>query len=139
MPITISPLTRDEIPAYARLELEAFRSHPRIPMLWRAGYTDDLYAFYESNKRDGFDDPECRFMKAVDGESGRLMAVSEWAFVLDPEKHAEGKKPVDPDGTAPPNWPVKGNWELRKFFNLNLEKWENQYLAGRPYISKPAH
>lgn len=134
MPITISPLKEDEIPAFARLELEAFRSHPRIPMLWRAGYTDDLYAWYESGKRESLQDPECRFMKAAD-ENGQLMAVSEWAFVLDLEKHAEGKKPTDPDGQPPSNWPVMGNWELRRFFNLNTEKWQKEYLAGRPYIS----
>lgn len=136
MPITISPLHPSEIPAFARLELEAFRSHPRIPMLWRAGYTADLYAFYESNKRDGFADPECRFTKAENDETGRLMAVSEWAFVLDPQKHAERKEPVNPDGMPPSNWPIGGNWELRRFFDLNLEKWEKEYLAGRPYISE---
>lgn len=135
MRITISPLLEDEISAFVRLELDAFRSHPRIPMLWRTGYTDDLYAFYESNKQGSFRDSECRFMKAVD-ENGQLMAVSEWAFVLDPEKHTEGKKPVNPDGLPPSDWPALGNWELRRFFTLNLEKWERQYLAGRPYISK---
>lgn len=135
MPTTISPLTEDEVPSFARLELDAFRSHPRIPMLWQAGYTPDLYAFYESNKRDSLQDPECRIMKTVD-ERGQLTAVSEWAFVLDPQKHAEGKKPVDPDGLPPSNWPVQGNWELKRFFDLNLEKWERQYLAGTPYISE---
>lgn len=104
-------------------------------MLRRAGYTDDLYAFYESNKRDSLGDSECRFMKATD-EKGQLVAVSEWAFVLDPAKHAEGKKPVDPNGQPPINWPLMGNWELRRFFNLNLEKWEKDYLAGRPHVSE---
>lgn len=135
MAITISPLTKDEIPAFARLELEGFRSHPRIPMLWPAGYTDDLYAYYESNKRESFQDPKCRFMKAVD-ENGRLMAVSEWAFVLEPEMYAEGKKAVNPNGQPPSNWPLMGNWELRRFFQLNTEQWVNTSLAGRPYISR---
>lgn len=136
MPISVSPLLPTDIPASARLELEAFRSHPRIPMLWRAGYTPDLYAFYESTKRDGLADPESRYMKAVDDETGQLMAVSELTFVLDSEKHAREKEPVDPDGQPPENWPVRGNWELRRFFSLNTERWERQWLGGKPYTSK---
>ena len=72
-------------------------------------------------------------MKAVDADSGKMVAVSEWTFALDPAKHED--KPVDPNGTPPANWPIDGNWELRKFFNLNLEKWVQTYLAGKPYIS----
>lgn len=134
MPITTSPLTENEIPEYVLIELEAFRSHPRIPMLWRRGYTEDLYAFYESNKKESFQDPECRFTKAVDDESGAIIAVSEWTFSLDLAKHNE--EPVDPNGSPPADWPIEGNWELRRFFNLNLEKWMKQYLIGNPYISK---
>lgn len=136
MPISISPLLPTEIPASARLELEAFRSHPRIPMLWRAGYTPDLYAFYEFTKRDGLADPESRYMKAVDDETGQMMAVAEWAFVLDPEKHDREKEPVDPEGRPPGNWPERGNWELRRFFSLNTERWESEWLSSNPYISK---
>ena len=134
MSFTISPLKEHEIPEFVRIELEAFRSHPRIPMLWRAGYTDDLYAFYEDGKRESLQDEECRFMKAIDNETGKMIAVSEWTFALDPEKRGK-KDPVDPNGVPPANWPIDGNWELRKFFNLNLEKWTKQYLSGKPFIS----
>lgn len=134
MALTLSPLREEEIQGYARLELEAFRSHPRIPMLWRRGYTEDLYAYYEANKKDSFDDPECKIMKAVDNETGKIVAVSEWGFALDVAAQKK-KDPVDPNGTPPANWPVEGNWEMKKFFNLNLEKWTNEYLTGKPYIS----
>ena len=135
MAITISPLEANEIAEFVRIELEAFRSHPRIPMLWRRGYTDDLYAFYEAGKTESFHDPEYRLMKAVDSETGKIVAASEWTFALDTAKQQE-KQPVDPKGVPPNNWPIDGNWELRRFFNLNLEKWTNQYLAGHPYISR---
>ena len=135
MTITISPLKEDEIPEFVRIELEAFKSHPRIPMLWRRGYTEDLYAFYEANKKESFQDPECRFTKAVDDESGKIVAVSEWTISLDVAKQAE-KKPADPKAQPPSNWPIDGNWELRRFFNLNLEKWTHDYLDGKPYISE---
>ena len=134
MALTVSPLREDEIPEFVRIELEAFRSHPRIPMLWRRGYTDDLYAFYEANKKDSFDDPECRIMKAVDDETGKIVAVSEWVFALDVAAQIK-KDPVDPNGTPPANWPIDGTWELKRFFNVNLEKWTNEYLTGKPYIS----
>ena len=134
MTITISPLEEGEIPTFVHIELEAFRSHPRIPMLWRRGYTDDVYAFYNDSKKESFQDPECRFTKAVDNGSGKIIAVSEWTFALDPTK-VEQKEQVDPNGSPPDNWPIDGNWELRTFFNLNLEKWVLQYLAGKPYIS----
>ena len=134
MTITISPLTTVEIPSFVHIELEAFRSHPRIPMLWRRGYTDDVYAFYEASKRESFEDPECRFMKAVDNETGAIVAVSEWTFSIDTTKQKE-KTPPDPNESPPANWPTDGNWELRRFFNLNLEKWTKEYLTGKPYIS----
>ena len=134
MNINISPLTENEIQDFVRIELEAFRSHPRIPMLWRRGYTDDVYAFYKTSKTDSFDDPECHLMKAVDEQTGDIVAASEWVFALDPTKQTE-KKTVDPNGRPPANWPIDGNWELRRFFNLNLEKWQREYLTGKPYIS----
>jgi hypothetical protein len=133
MSLTVLPLEQDEIPRYVRIELEAFRSHPRIPMMWPRGYTDDLYAFYEASKTKSFEDPECRFMKAVDKQTGDIVAVSEWTFALDPVKNA-GAEPVDPNGLAPDNWPVAGNWGIRRFFTLNLEKWRKIHLAGKPYI-----
>lgn len=133
MAITISPLLEEDIPEFVRIELEAFRSHPRIPMLWRRGYTDDLYAYYEANKAKSLHDPESRIMKAVDA-TGKIVAISEWTFAIDPTKHTE-KTPVDPNGAQPDNWPIDGNWELRRFFELNSEKWTNQYLTGRAYIS----
>ena len=134
MKISISPLQQEEVPEFTRIELEAFRSHPRIPMLWRRGYTDDVYEFYNANKTKSFQDDECGFTKAVDATTGETVAVSEWTFALDPAKQA-AKEPVDPNGTPPEHWPLEGNWELRRFFDLNLEKWTKQYLNGRAYIS----
>lgn len=135
MPITLSPLERDDIPTFIRIELDAFRSHPRIPMLWPRGYTDDLYAYYEANKNESFDDPECQFMKATDDDTGKIVAVSEWSFCLDVTKQAE-KEAVDQNGQQPANWPIDGNWKLKHFFRLNSEKWTNEYLKAQPYISK---
>ena len=135
MSITLSPLERDEIPAFVRLELEAFKSHPRTAMMWPRGYTEDLYAFREANKSEGFDDPDCQFIKAVDDTTGNMIAVSEWVFSLDTTKQLE-KKPMDPNADPPANFPVDGNWPLRRFFALNLEKWTKEYLTGEPYISE---
>lgn len=63
-----------------------------------------------------------------------MTAVSEWSFALDPEA-AHNHDPVDPNGGPPPGWPIDGNWELRRFFSLNLEKWKKEWLSGKPYIS----
>lgn len=135
MAISITPLEREDIPSFVRIELAAFRPHPRIPMLWPRGYTNDLYAYYEANKNESFDDPECRFMKAVDDATGEIVAVSEWSFSLDVEKQKE-KKPADPNGTPPENWPIDGNWELKRFFRLNTEKWRREWLDGEPFIGE---
>ena len=134
MTVTVCPLEENEISEFVRIELEAFRSHPRIAMLWRRGYTEDVYAFYEANKRESFQDPSCHLMKAMDDETGKILAVSEWMFAPDPTRHAH-KDTVDPNGEPPANWPADGNWEMRRFFNLNSEKWTSEYLTGRPYIS----
>jgi hypothetical protein len=138
MAFTIVPLEREDIPSFVRVELEAFRSHPRIKMLWPRGYTDDLYAYYEANKSKAFDDPQCRFMKAVDNATGELVAVSQWTFSLD-TKYQTSQEPIDPNKAPPGNWPIDGNWEMKRFFDINSEKWTNEYLTGRPYISMAAH
>lgn len=101
--------------------------------LWPRGYTDDLYAFYESEKRESLNDPDCRLIKAVDEATGRMVAVSEWSFALDLNKQSH--EPPSLDALPPHNWPAGGNWALRRFFTLNLEKWKQQYLSGKPYIS----
>jgi hypothetical protein len=134
MTITMSPLQESDIAEFVRVELEAFRSHPRIPMLWPRGYTADLYAYMEAGKLDSLNDPECRVMKAVDDETGKIVAVGEYVFALDVQKQLE-KEPVDPNGGPPANFPKDGNWELKRFFSLNLEKWTKTYLAGKPYSS----
>ena len=114
MPFTIAPLSETDIPQFARIELEAFRSHPRIPALWPNGYTPDLYQFYEDEKLESFHDENCRLIKVVDGDSGEMIAAAEWTFALDPDTQAE-KKPLDPLAPPPANWPAGGNWEMRRF------------------------
>lgn len=133
MSVTISPLTRDEIPTFVKIELAAFQNHPRIPMLWPRGYTADLYAYYEANKNESFDDSESRFVKAVDDATGDIVAVSQWTFSQNLGKQRE-RKPTNPDEQPPENWPIEGNWELKRFFKLNTEKWEKAWLEGEPYI-----
>lgn len=132
MELTIFPLNRGEIPQFVRIELEAFRTHPRIQMLWPRGYTTDLFSFYESEKEESFVNPDCHLMKAVDKHTGVIVGVSEWSFALNPKNERE-KGSVDPDGGPPPDWPLDGNWELRRFFTLNLEKWKKEHLKDKPY------
>lgn len=133
MAITICPLNEADIPAFVRVELEAFKPHPRIPMMWPRGYTDDLYDFYKQRKTDSFHDVTGRFMKAVDIETNQILAVSEWTFSLDPVAEAQ-KKPADPNEGPPAKWPEGGNWELRCFFKTEWEKWRQEVLASKPYI-----
>ena len=142
MSLSIEPLEETDIPRYVRLELEAFRSHPRIPMLWRRGYTDDLYAFYEDSKTKSYNDPQCRFMKAVDEKTGDIIAVSQWTFALDVAKNAEAEAKrnvkiaeeaakakgiflanVSHELRTPLNG-VIGNSELLRDSNLNREQLE---------------
>ncbi|TKA70600.1 hypothetical protein B0A55_06704 [Friedmanniomyces simplex] len=133
MATLICPLQEADIPEFVRLELEAFRPHPRIRMLWPRGFTDDLYAYYEGGKTKSFQDQNCRLMKAVDEPTGEIMGVSEWDFQLDPSANAESQ-PSDPNERPPANWPVGGNWEMRKFFKVEWENWTRATFAGKPYI-----
>ncbi|KAK0334469.1 hypothetical protein LTR91_007241 [Friedmanniomyces endolithicus] len=133
MATLICPLQETDIPAYARLELEAFRTHPRINMLWPRGYTDDLYAYYEERKSKSFHDKDCHIMKAVDDQTGEILGVSEWDFHLDPDATAKSQ-PTDPNEQPPANWPRSGNWEIRRFFVLEWEQWTRETFAGKPYI-----
>lgn len=134
MPITIQPLLREDIPTKIRIELEAFKDHPRIPMQWRNGYNAELYSFKESEDRADFDDPDNHYWKAVDTETGHIVAVAEWSFHLDPEADAK-QQPISPDAPPPADWPEGGNWPLRRFYKLNFQRMKKEYLAGRPYIS----
>lgn len=96
-----------------------------------------MYAFYEFEKKESLHDPQCRLIKAVDEDSGKIVAASEWTFVLDPAKTSESdEEALDSNAPPPPNWPIDGNWEMRTFFNLNLKKWKKDYLEGKAYISE---
>ncbi|KAI7720072.1 NAD(P)-binding protein [Hortaea werneckii] len=122
-----------DIPAFVRLELEAFRTHPRIPMLWRQGFTPDLYAYYEDSKAQSLQKEACRIVKAVDDETGEIVAVAQWTFAL--EGNDEGNKTLQFTKKEPPaNWPEGGNWELRRFFKLEWEAWRAEMMGEKPYI-----
>lgn len=83
MPITILPLQTSDIPAFVRLELEAFRTHPRMPMLWPRGFTSDLHAYYENSKNQSLQKEASRIRKAVNDETGEIVAVAQWTFALE--------------------------------------------------------
>lgn len=133
MGVQVVPLAEADIPTFVRIELEAFRSHPRIPMLWPNGYTSDLYAYYEANKAKAFVEPSTRLIKAVDDTTGDIMGVSQITFALDPEKNAAQSRP-DPNAQPPPNWPKGGNWELKQYFKVNTFDLLRESFAGKPYI-----
>lgn len=61
--------------------------------------------------------------------------MAEWTFALDPSTQAN-KDSFDPHGPPPPNWPAGGNWEMRRFFNLNSEKWTTAYMQEKRYIRR---
>jgi len=133
MPFAIQPMLEADIPATVRVELEAFRSHPRIPMLFPKGYTPDVYAYYEDNKIEGYHDDTQRFMEAVNDETGEIVACSEWTFALDPDAMVN-KKPINPNEQPPANWPEGGNWRLKRFYKVEWEHWRRGVFGSRPYI-----
>ncbi|KAH9840367.1 acetyltransferase [Teratosphaeria destructans] len=130
----IQPLQETAIPASVDVELEAFRSHPRMPMLYPRGYTPDLYAFYTRQKTQKFHDSDVRVFKVVDPKTGKMVACSEWNFALDPKKASESIV-IDPDEPPPPNYPEGGNWAITRFSKNEWEKWRHITLTGKPYIS----
>lgn len=133
MVVQIMPLAGADIPTYVRVELEAFRSHPRISMLWPNGYTDDLYAYYEAGKTKSFHEPDTRFIKAVDDTMGEILGVSEVTFALDLAKNA-ARSPPSTDEQPPANWPAGGNWELKRYFKINTFHLLADSFTGKPYI-----
>lgn len=133
MPITILPLQASDIPAFVRLEIEAFRTHPRMPMLWPRGFTSDLYAYYENSKNQSLQKETSRIRKAVDDETGEIVAVAQWTFAL--EGNEERSRTSRFANEQPPaNWPEGGNWELRRFFKIEWEAWRAEMMGGNPYI-----
>lgn len=133
MTIKVHPLQPADIPAFVRLELEAFRTHPRMPMLWPRGFTPDLYAYYEDSKTQSLQKEASRIIKAVDDETGEIVAVAQWTFALDGK--AEGNRTVQFTNEQPPaNWPEGGNWELRRFFKMEWEAWRAAMMGEKPYI-----
>ena len=135
MAITIQPLLKEDIPTKIRIELEAFKNHPRIPMMWANGYNAELYSFKESEDRDGYDQANNYYWKAVDSETGEIIAAAEWSFRLDVEADAQ-QKPVDEETPPPADWPEGGNWPLRRFYKINFQRMKREYLGGKPYISR---
>ncbi|GAB1739242.1 hypothetical protein NU219Hw_g3991t1 [Hortaea werneckii] len=133
MTISILPLQAGDIPAFVRLELEAFRTHPRIPMLWPRGFTPDLYAYYEDSKTQSLQKEASRILKAVDDETGEIVAVAQWTFAVD-GKVGGNKTNQFTEDQPPANWPEGGNWELRRFFKLEWEAWRAEMMGVKPYI-----
>ncbi|KAI5361032.1 Putative GNAT domain, acyl-CoA N-acyltransferase [Septoria linicola] len=131
MPITILPATQPDIPTLVHIELEAFKSHPRIPMLWPNGYTPDLYAFYESKKLSSLHDPNTQLLKAVDSANPDIiLGAAEVTYALDPAVNAAQPAP-DPNGVPPSNWPEGGNWEMRRYFSVNTHKLVQESFIDR--------
>ncbi|EME88752.1 uncharacterized protein MYCFIDRAFT_80126 [Pseudocercospora fijiensis CIRAD86] len=94
MKISILPAIEKDIPSLVHIELEAFRSHPRIPILWPNGYQPDVYTFYSSRKLQELHDPNTHLLKAIDEETGQIVGASEIKFCLDPEKNATEISPL---------------------------------------------
>lgn len=140
MGFQVSPLEERDIPAYTRVELEAFKSHPRTPMLWTHGYTSAVYAYNEAGKRRGLDDPHEHALKCIDLESGQLVAGATYTFAFKEENGqilaADPPEPVKDDEPPPPNWPAGGNWSMRRFYTINTPKVVQAHVGEQPYISK---
>lgn len=140
MSLQVVALDRSDIPAYARVELEAFKSHPRTPMVWTKGYTPAVYAYNESGKQKGFGDPAEHSLKCFDTRTGQMVAGATYSFVFteaDGVVHAVGPpEPVKEDAPPPANWPEGGNWAITRFYKINTPKVIQQHLGGQPYICK---
>ncbi|QIW95046.1 hypothetical protein AMS68_000564 [Peltaster fructicola] len=132
MPIHIERLTPADVPTKCKIELEAFKNHPRIPMMWPRGYTADLYSFKESSDASSLANPQCRMFKAVDAIRG-IVGTAEWTLALDVDAQAH-QQPTPDDAPPPANWPEGGNWALRRFYKINIEKLLRQHLDNQPYI-----
>lgn len=136
MTIHVAPMEEADMPAYVQVNKAAFANHPRIPMMWPRGYTEDWHAYHVSDGVKDLQNPNARLMKAVDTEAGQLIAGSEWTFALDPVETSK-EKPVDLNQSPPEGWPEGGNWRMRLFFKAQWEEWRRGNLAGKPYISMP--
>nr|POF04177.1 hypothetical protein CFP56_21932 [Quercus suber] len=133
MPPTVIPVTEADLPTFRDIELAAFRSHPRMAMLWPKGHTPAMLAFSLERKRTSFHDPESRFMQAVDDATGTVLAGSQWTFALDPDANAA--KPVAESDEAPPaSWPVEGNWAMSLFFKREWQMYLKQTFGRKAYV-----
>lgn len=131
--IEIQPLEAADVPAKNDVELEAFASHPRMPMMWPRGLTPDLHAYQEASDLDSLRDETSRMFKAVNTDDGKLVGSACWTLALDPDAVAK-KEPTDPQTPPPANWPSEGNWAMRLWYKINLEKLLERYLPGQRYI-----
>lgn len=132
MPIQLSPMVEADMPSYVNVMKDAFAPHPRNPMMWPRGYTEDWYAYQIASMVDDLSDPNARSIKAVDTETNQIIAGAEWTFCLDPTAL---ERPIKPDNGPPANWPVDGNWRMKYFFKVQWETWQREHLMGQRYLS----
>lgn len=135
MSVQVVPLVEADVPTFVRLELDAFESHPRTPIAWPRGYTDDLYAYSDRAKAESFRDSNCPMVKAVDMSSGRMLGAAEWTLFLNPAARAE-ETPTDLSAAPPSDWPREGNWPLRQWFKLEWQRWRRDAFKDQAYIGK---
>ncbi|KAK6442698.1 hypothetical protein LTR95_001057 [Oleoguttula sp. CCFEE 5521] len=132
MPISILPAVEADIPAISRLQVAAFASHPRMPMQWPCGYTADFYAYKEMGDREDFQDSANHYWKAIDSETGEMVACADWSFHLESEVEAGERLTVE--SGPPESWPEGGNWDLKRFYRLNTRRMIGDYIGKQPYI-----
>lgn len=133
--IHIRPLRAADVPDKVRSQMAAFASHPRMPMMWPRGMTADFWAYHEASDLKDLQDPNARLFKAVDSATGQIVGAADWTLALDAELEAK-KATMSTQQPPPEGWPLEGNWAMRRWYKINLQRLIKQYLPNQPYISK---
>lgn len=139
MTLRLELLQVADIPSYTEVELSAFKSHPRTPMIWTKGQNASVHAYINDRKQAELQNPKEPSMKCIDVTSGKLVAGATYTFAFEvqdgrPIATAPAES-IAEDAPPPSNWPDGGNWNIVRWYKINTPRIVQQYMGGRPFIS----
>lgn len=96
MPLDIEPVSSADVPALATIQWAALSNNPLIRTLYPRGATPSLAAFTTISYQRVVRFPSVHLIKAVDHETGEVVAFAKWILFRKDEHRARSTNPDEP-------------------------------------------
>ncbi|CAD6567937.1 MAG: hypothetical protein ASARMPRED_001193 [Alectoria sarmentosa] len=129
MTFSVHEATIADCPAFTTISLAAFKNDPIIACLTRNVPPDVLYAYQKQQYHQRLQPSSlngCKSFKAVDDETGEIVAFARWQFPYSPSVAQEAEKEELQKATPP--MPAEYNKELFNHFSSALDELQEKWV-----------